>query len=267
MACRNSVLATFVLRENLGDISAKNDAQNTIANLTGLALGIGAARVLPESTAIRLATFWGLTTVYSVLNYMSMKSVTLRTLNRQRAGIVIAAFLENKPIPSPTYSNKHERIVPFMKQRFSEPPLLLGAPLSVLEDGLGAMVTGARSRNESFILDLSPTAVNVVLHRDATSDDMLEAYLAFMHLRRELGSTLNDGRCASVDMFNEKRARCVPTARRLWTQVDPAARYRQVEDSKMFARKNVQRLKSQLNNAGYNTTTTLFAPARSRAVY
>jgi Vitamin B6 photo-protection and homoeostasis len=267
MACRNSVLSTFVLRENLGDISAKNDAQNTIANLTGMALGIGAARILPESTPVRLATFWALTSVYSVLNYLSMKSVTLRTLNRQRAGIVIAAFLDDRPIPSPTYANTHERIVPFVKRRFSDPALDLGAPLSVLEDGLGSLVRTARARDDRFILELSPTALHVVLHRDATSDDQLEAYLAFMHVRRALGAALNDGQCAGVDMFHEARARCVPTARRLWTQVDPATRYKQVEASRAYARRNVARLKALLDKAGYNTSTTLFAPGRSRAVY
>jgi hypothetical protein len=267
MACRNSVLATFVLRENLGDISAKNDAQNTIANLLGLAGGIGVARVLPDKTSVRLAAFWALTSVYSLLNYQSMKAVTLQTLNRQRAGIAIDEFIRGNPIPSPHYTNQHERILPFIKPRFAEPRLRLGAPLSSLEDGLEPMVAIAKKQGNRFIIDLSPNAVNVVLHRDATSDDMLEAYLAYSYIRRVLGDRLNDGLCRGVGMFAERRKRCVPTAHRIWTSIDPANRYKKLEESRQYARKNFRRLKQALSEAGYNTKILLFAPDRVRAVY
>jgi Vitamin B6 photo-protection and homoeostasis len=267
MACRNSVLATFVLRENLGDISAKNDAQNTIANLLGLGAGIGVARVLPEKTSLRLATFWALTSVYSLINYQSMKSVTLRTLNRQRAGIAIDEFIRGNPIPTPEYVNRHERIVPFVKPRFAEPHLRLGAPLSSLEDGLETMVAAAKKHGDRFIIDLSPNQVNIVLHQDAKSDDILQAYLAYSHTRRVLGDRLNDGRCRGVSMFTEKRRGCVPTARRIWTSVDPANRFKKLEESKQYARKNLRRLKQALSEAGYNTKILLFAPDRVRAFF
>lgn len=267
MSCRASVLATFVLRENLGDISSKNDAQNTVANLTGLGLGIGAARLLPETTGVRLAVFWGLTSVYSLLNYMSMKSVTLRTLNRQRAGIVIESFLADEPIPSPAYANKHERIIPFVRKRFADPKLRLGAPLSALEDGLSAQLVSARRAKDAFIMDIGPRSVDVVLHRDATSNDQLEAFLAYCHLRMSLRDSLDGGRCRSVRMLDERRTRCIPTVKRIWGSIDPARRYKLLGASRAYAKKNVSRLKKELDKAGYSTGTLLFSPSRTRAVY
>lgn len=267
MACRNSVLATFVLKENLGDISAKSDAQNTVANLTGLGLGIAIARVLPETTSVRLASFWGFTSIYSLLNYQSMKAVTLRTLNRQRAAIVIDAFLRNQPIPSPSFTNRHEKIVPFLKRRFSDPNLRFGAPLSCLEDGMESMLQTAQRQRKRFIMEVNPNSVDVVLHRDASSDDLLEAYLAYCHLRRTFLDGLNGGRCRGVNTFDERRTRCVPTSRRIWSEYDPVARYKALQESKKFAHKNLNRLKSLLQEAGYSTRTLLLAPNRLRAVY
>lgn len=267
IACRNSVLATFVLRENLGEISSKNDAQNTVANLTGLALGIGTARVLPETASVRLAAFWALTSVYSLLNYKSMKVVTLRTLNRQRAGIAVDAFLAGEPLPSPSYANLHERIVPGLRARFADPELRLGAPLSALEDGLDSAVDSARRAGDRFIMDISSRSVDVVLHRDVRSADLLEAFLAYAHLRRGLRAALDGGRCANVSMFDERRRGCVPTARRVWAEIDPATRYRQLQASRAYARKHVGRLRNELEAAGYSTSTLLFSPSRLRAVY
>jgi hypothetical protein len=267
IACRNSVLATFVLRENLGEISSKNDAQNTVANLTGLALGIGAARVLPEAAGVRLAAFWGLTSVYSLLNYKSMKVVTLRTLNRQRAGIAIDAFLSGDPVPPPGYANLHERIIPFMRPRFADPALRLGAPLSSLEDGLDSQVAAARRAGDRFIMDVSPRSVDVVLHRDVGSGDLLEAFLAYSHLRRTMRDTLDGGRCRGVGMLDERARGCTPTARRIWTEVDPATRYRHLKASRAYAKKHTGRLRAELEAAGYSTATLLFSPNRMRAVY
>jgi Vitamin B6 photo-protection and homoeostasis len=267
IACRNSVLATFVLRENLGEISSKNDAQNTVANLIGLALGIGAARVLPEAASVRLAVFWALTSVYSLLNYKSMKVVTLRTLNRQRAGIAIDAFLAGAPVPPPSYANLHERIIPGLRPRFADPALRLGAPLSALEDGLDAQISAARRAKDRYIMDISPRSVDVVLHRGVKQADLLEAFLAYMHLRRGLRGALDGGRCRGVGMFDERRRGCVPTARRVWAEIDPATRYRLLSASRAYARKNVRRLRTELEDAGYSTSTLLFSPNRLRAVY
>lgn len=261
------MLQTFVLRENLGEISSKNDAQNTVANLTGLLLGIGTLRILPERPGVRLAAFWGLTSIYSFLNFKSMKSVALRTLNRQRAGIAIDAFLSGAPVPSPSYSNRHERIVPFIRPRFADPKLVLGASLATLGDGMAPAIKEARRAGDRFIIDMSPKSVDIILHRDVRTEDLLECLLAYSHLRRSVRDSLDGGRCRGVTMFTERSHRCTPTARRLWAEIDPVTRYRQIKTSRVYARKHVKRLRAELDAAGYSTSTLLFAPDRTRAVY
>lgn len=231
------------------------------------ATGIGVLRILPEAASVRLGAFWGLTSIYSLLNYKSMKSVHLRPLNRQRAGIVVDAFISGDSVPPPSYTNVHERIVPFVRPRFSEPKLRLGAPLSALGGALTPLVKEARRAGDKFIMDMSPTSVDIVLHRDVRTDDLLEAFLAYSHLRRTMRDSLENGRCCGVSMFNERARGCSPTAKRLWAEIDPVARYRQIKASRGYARKNVRRLRSELDKAGYSTSTLLFAPDRMRAVY
>ena len=263
MSCRNSVLTTFAKQSNLGEITAKNDGQNVVTNMIGLALGIGTARVLPPVPQVRLPAFLILTAIYSVFNYLSMRSVALATLNRQRAAFILDRFVRGLPIPEPGVANKYEKIIPFRRQRFADPKLRLGASFKVASENIETLVK--HNKKEHFIITKNKDAISIILHKNYTTEDLLEALLCYCHYRRTLQNQLGDGCCKKADTFTEKKMNCVPTIKRINQEIDERMQEELLIKSRRYARKNIKKILKGLGDAGYNTRTLLLAPQKVRA--
>lgn len=109
-ATKGSITQHFAIRGNMADLNAKESTQETLVSLMGMLLGIALARYLHhlEQTAIddddnvgkRMAALvsWSifvfLTVVHVWANYVGVKLLHLRTLNRERATVALRGLID-----------------------------------------------------------------------------------------------------------------------------------------------------------------------------
>ncbi|KAF2269277.1 DUF647-domain-containing protein [Lojkania enalia] len=104
-----SLSAHFAKRGNLGELNAKDSSQETVISLLGMLTG----SVVVSWVSSPLATWITLITLLSVhllTNYFAVTSVSLRTLNRQRANIVLSHVLQSGAVLRPQQVSSLERI-------------------------------------------------------------------------------------------------------------------------------------------------------------
>lgn len=82
-------------RENIGDITAKGEAQIAIVDLLGIASGVSLSRAVGTSVRSVLAAYVGLQILEVICMYRQMRSVQYRVLNFERMVEVIGAFVES----------------------------------------------------------------------------------------------------------------------------------------------------------------------------
>lgn len=111
-ATKGSITHHFAIRGNMADLNAKESTQETLVSLLGMIMGIGLARYLhalereqscdsgggddqqacvPNDMAqmISWAIFIILTSIHVWANYLGVKILRLRTLNRERAEVAL----------------------------------------------------------------------------------------------------------------------------------------------------------------------------------
>eukprot|EP01133_Synstelium_polycarpum_P001211 gene1211-1400_t len=111
-ATRASLNKSFALKENLGDITAKYQSQGMAAYLTGMALGTGIGLLMsPMTTVSNLTAVFSISIIHMLCSYKSLKSIDLKTLNMQRATIVVDHWLRDRVILPTLQVNKMEKYV------------------------------------------------------------------------------------------------------------------------------------------------------------
>lgn len=114
---RPPIQKTFVLEENLGEIAAKTSAQQVLADNIGLALGVSVMKFqtkfvpLALQRAVPLALFPILASIDLVSIHKQLKSVQLRTVNKERAEIIAEAFVREKSVASQLEVAEKERLL------------------------------------------------------------------------------------------------------------------------------------------------------------
>jgi hypothetical protein len=89
-------------RENIGDITAKGEAQIAIVDLLGIASGVCLSRTVGTSVQSVLAAYVGLQALEIVCMYRQLRSVEYRVLNFERMIQIIGGFVESNPTPNGT---------------------------------------------------------------------------------------------------------------------------------------------------------------------
>ena len=114
---RPPIQKTFVLEENLGEIAAKTSAQQVLADNIGLALGVSVMKFqtkfvpLALQRAVPLALFPILASIDLVSIHKQLKSVQLRTVNKERAEIIAEVFVREKSVASQLEVAEKERLL------------------------------------------------------------------------------------------------------------------------------------------------------------
>jgi len=119
-ATKGSITDHFAVRGNRADVQAKEGAQETLVSLVGMVLGVWLARALQRmegddegcggedggenvcpvggpvvsAQAVSWTVFLVLTWVHVYANYVGIQKLKLRTLNRERAAIVLRPAVE-----------------------------------------------------------------------------------------------------------------------------------------------------------------------------
>lgn len=101
--------AHFARSENIGELSAKDSSQETVVSLLGMWVG----GVVVSHASSNIATWiWLLLllVVHLSTNYLAVKSVSMRSINRQRASIIFSSLLDNNQTPTPDQVASQEHI-------------------------------------------------------------------------------------------------------------------------------------------------------------
>ncbi|KAF2178085.1 DUF647-domain-containing protein [Zopfia rhizophila CBS 207.26] len=104
-----SLSAHFAKRGNLGELNAKDSSQETVISLLGMLAG----SVVVSWVSSPMATWFTLILLLSIhlgTNYAAVKAVSMQSLNRQRANLVLSHILAHDKVLGPTEVSKKERI-------------------------------------------------------------------------------------------------------------------------------------------------------------
>ncbi|KAI0907358.1 vitamin B6 photo-protection and homoeostasis-domain-containing protein [Ustulina deusta] len=110
MSAKASLSAHFARSGNLAELNAKDGSQETVISLLGMLVGSVFVRFVQGRLAVWL---WTATLVVLHLwtNYQAVRAVQMRTLNKQRATMVITEFLRNGRLLRPDQVAAKERIL------------------------------------------------------------------------------------------------------------------------------------------------------------
>jgi glutamate N-acetyltransferase/amino-acid N-acetyltransferase len=128
---------SFARSENLADISAKAQAQQMVMDNIGLALSIAATHAVCNNEAARRALpllslpILGLGDLFCI--YKELRSVHLRTLNRERTELIIDTWMKTRCVPGPKKVSREESFV--------LPEVLTAGPMPMVICSLDKLIT------------------------------------------------------------------------------------------------------------------------------
>lgn len=180
---------SFAKSENIADISAKAQAQQMAIDTLGLALAVSLnlavrrnamyARMLP------LAMFPILIPgdLYSI--YHELRSVHLRTLNKERAEVIAACFVESGIVPTPEYVSKQERFILPARTALGIFPLDFQGLDQSIEDrkDVDAFLQPSQRKKKYFIRCGAHGRVSATFRNDSSTRDILQVVLTVAHMR------------------------------------------------------------------------------------
>lgn len=187
---------SFAKVENISDISAKSQAQQMAIDTLGLALAVSLNLAVKQNAQISrmlpLIMFPVLIPgdLYSI--YQELRSVHLRTLNKERAELLAAAYLDGQRVLTPDDVSKLERFVMPSAASMGPFPLeIRGLDGRVLTEEDVSMFEKARRgpRGRRYLLSAAPLAREdqyaATFRADCTSKDILQVVLTMAYLRKD----------------------------------------------------------------------------------
>lgn len=180
---RSAIYRSFMRRENLGDITAKQETVGVTGDLMGTAMGILLSRYTANSRRLATSAFVTVSLAHLFSVYREIKGIQLGTLNRQRAHMLIKYYLEEGKVPNLADGNRNERILnrPWLDSLHA-PNIDLGARLQECAPDAEALQYLLRMyKNERYLFTYEGTRMKIVLRKDAKSHDCLKAFLQADH--------------------------------------------------------------------------------------
>lgn len=166
-AAKASLSAHFARNGNLAELNAKDGSQETVISLMGMLAGSVFVRFVEGRTAVWIWMFI-LVAIHLWTNYQAVRAVQMRTLNRQRAEMVVREHQRSGRILSPQQVAQREHILTWRR-----PPLAFGhAP------PLNGQITANDLRgyhDKPYVITSGPTRY-IFLKKGATALDALEAW-------------------------------------------------------------------------------------------
>lgn len=176
---RSAIYRSFMRRENLGEITAKQETVGVLGDLFGTAMGIVLSRLTAHSRRWATIAFMSLSVAHMYSVYREVRGIQLGTLNRQRAHQMIQGYLDNHRVPSLAEGNRGERILnrPWLDSLHA-PNIDLGARLGdCAPDAEALHYLMKMYRNDRYLFVYEDTRMKIALRSDASSHDCLKAFL------------------------------------------------------------------------------------------
>lgn len=186
-ATRNAMYKSFAGdAQNLGDITAKGEAQIAVVDLVGILLGISLSKLIGTAHLAMGVAYLTLSVVDVVAIYNEIRSVVFTSLNLERGALIIRQFVEGgaAAIPAPQQVSRIERI--FLNPRSID----AGRVFRTVSQTGCSMDEVQRVREvfdrEPYMVTLSASmGPSIVLHAKAKDDDILRALLVWGYLREK----------------------------------------------------------------------------------
>lgn len=110
-ATRNTILSNFSARGNIGDITAKGEAQIAVVDLLGIGFGIKLSKLIGIKKFKRIILLYiALQTIELICMYKEISSVVFRRMNFERLWQVTSNYIKTTKVKSPQEIADHERI-------------------------------------------------------------------------------------------------------------------------------------------------------------
>lgn len=183
-ATRAALTQHFALQDNAADISAKEGSQETLATMTGMALGMLLARATFGQPFVIWLCFLSLTAFHMYANYRAVKCLCLDTLNGQRSCILLQHYMETDQVLSPKQVSIREHVLPWWtcpwsSRSFLHERIRLGIKVSSLNSPEIADLfrfAGSYYKRAMYLLLLKKGNVVIVMHKNSTPANVLEAF-------------------------------------------------------------------------------------------
>jgi hypothetical protein len=168
-AAKASLSAHFAKKGNLAELNAKDGSQETVISLMGMLAGSLFVRVVEGRTAVWIWMFI-LLGIHLWTNYRAVRAVQMRTLNRQRAQIVVEEYLQSGTILVPETVAKRERILSW------KPPLIVFSR-TYPQDGQISDGNLQEHENDKYVIAPVGNTSLIFLKAGAEAKDALTAYI------------------------------------------------------------------------------------------
>ena len=209
---RTAIYNSFRTRENIGDITAKGEAQISVVDLLGIASGVCLSKFIRMNVRSVVGVYIALQLLEVYCIYHMIASVEFKVLNFERLVQVVQSFVESQSvgglvgIPSPQEMARTEKIFLPPKHlarrniafgslgRARLAPDELELLIDIFQNERFILVVGADVKNksrQSWLAPQSPEIIlqencHIVLHADANNVDIVKATLALSLLRQRL---------------------------------------------------------------------------------
>ncbi|XP_057435231.1 protein root UVB sensitive 5 isoform X2 [Lotus japonicus] len=126
----------FAISGNLGEIAAKEEVWEVVAQLIGLALGILILDTpgVVKSYQVLSLTWLSMRLLHLWLRYESLSVLQFNTINLKRARILVKSHVLHSTVPGCLDCNREENILAW--PQFLKPKIIFGLPLEKM-DGVG----------------------------------------------------------------------------------------------------------------------------------
>ena len=129
-ASRAALTQHFALKDNFGDVSAKDGSQEVFVEILGSTMGMWIVGLCASSKATAWMAFGALTAMHILANVMACRAVCLNTFNRQRAQLVAAEWVKTGEVLTPQQAAGRESVVFFGGSGVRRMSITMGATLS-----------------------------------------------------------------------------------------------------------------------------------------
>jgi hypothetical protein len=207
-ATRNAIYRSFsAQRNNIGEISAKSEAQIAVVDLVGMLAGIKLSQIVGSSHFGIGIAYLCLSSVDLFSIYKEIRSVVFKDLNFERLALVLQDYASIAPsgnsttagdvVLAPSHVATKERI-------FRNPWLNKGDVFKVLSDlphlspeRLGQSLTSFQGERYALIVT-EEGQPHVLMHQEARSRDTAKAVFTYFLLKRRLDARAAAGNDAAI---------------------------------------------------------------------
>eukprot|EP00873_Tetraselmis_striata_P038848 jgi/Tetstr1/459112/TSEL_004562.t1 len=169
----------FSIRNNVGDVAAKEEVWEVTGQMLGLGVTVIILKVLETNQSIPtlLITWAVIATAHIYFRYLSLRTLRFSGLNQKRACALARSFVAGQPMPGVDEVNQWE---PMLQARETVSPRVeMGSPLSAVLGAAGSVAPSmlAAYEGEAYLLAWADGEGVVALRQGAQGMDMLKALL------------------------------------------------------------------------------------------